>query len=49
MSVYGYGNVGSGYRYPRRARKAVIAEPENGQEQLFTTKVLLKKTLGFNI
>jgi hypothetical protein len=29
MSVYGYGNVyGMGYRYPRRARKAVIAEPE---------------------
>jgi hypothetical protein len=28
MSVYGYGNVGMGYRYPKRARKAVIAEPE---------------------
>jgi hypothetical protein len=27
MSVYGYGNVGMGYRYPRRARKAVIADP----------------------
>jgi hypothetical protein len=29
MSVYGYGTeYGMGYRYPRRARKAVIAEPE---------------------
>jgi hypothetical protein len=29
MSVYGYGTeYGMGYRYPRRARKAVIADPE---------------------
>jgi hypothetical protein len=28
MSVYGYGFEGLGYRYPRRARKAVIANPE---------------------
>jgi hypothetical protein len=28
MSVYGYGNVGMGYRYPRRARRAYIAYPK---------------------
>jgi hypothetical protein len=29
MSVYGYGTeYGMGYRYPKRARKAVIADPE---------------------
>jgi hypothetical protein len=29
MSIYGYGNVyGLGYRYPRRARKAVIDNSE---------------------
>jgi hypothetical protein len=28
MCIYGYGNEGMGYRYPRRARKAVIADPE---------------------
>jgi hypothetical protein len=28
MSVYGYGNLGMGYRYPRRAPKAVIADSE---------------------
>jgi hypothetical protein len=28
MSVYGYEDVGMGYRYSRRARKAVIANPE---------------------
>jgi hypothetical protein len=28
MSVYGYGNVGMGYRYPRCERKAVIVNPE---------------------
>jgi hypothetical protein len=28
MSVYGYDDLGMGYRYPRRARKAVIADPE---------------------
>jgi hypothetical protein len=28
MSLYGYGFEGMGYRYPRRARKAVIADPE---------------------
>jgi hypothetical protein len=27
MNVYGYGFEGMGYRYPRRAQKAVIAEP----------------------
>jgi hypothetical protein len=28
MSVYGYGNIGMGYRYPKRARRVFIAEPE---------------------
>jgi hypothetical protein len=28
MSLYGYGFEGMGYRYPKRARKAVIADPE---------------------
>jgi hypothetical protein len=28
MSIYGYGFEGEGYRYPRRARKAVIADPK---------------------
>jgi hypothetical protein len=28
MSLYGYGFEGMGYRYPRRARKAVIADPK---------------------
>jgi hypothetical protein len=28
MSVYGYGYEGAGYRYPRRARRAYIADPK---------------------
>jgi chromosome segregation ATPase len=28
MSVYGYGDVFMGYRYPKRARRAYIVDPE---------------------
>jgi hypothetical protein len=49
MSVYGYGNVGMGYRYPRRARKAVIANPEAWARAVIYNKGVVAENPWVNI
>jgi chromosome segregation ATPase len=42
MSVYGYGDIGMGYRYPRRARKAYIADKKGWTRAAVFNAVIAK-------
>jgi hypothetical protein len=49
MIVYGYRFEGSGYRYPRRQRKAVIANPEAWARAAIYNKGAVADNPWFNI